>query len=168
MSKLYIGIDNGVTGSIGMVMDDEEPYLSSTPVRLQQDYTKKKKNINRLDPMEFRNIITITGLLSDYSQKIAVIERPLVNPRMFHATMSAVRCMESQLCMLEASGIPYMFIDSKQWQKELLPQGCKREELKKASLDIGIRLFPSLEDEIRKQKDADGLLIAEWARRHNL
>jgi hypothetical protein len=50
----------------------------------------------------------------------------------------------------------------------MFPKGLKGIELKKASMDIGIRLFPHLEEVIIKQKDADGLLIAEWARRNNL
>ena len=34
-------------------------------------------------------------------------------------------------------------------------------------MNVGLRLFPSQEDLIRKHKDADGMLIAEWARRKN-
>lgn len=41
-------------------------------------------------------------------------------------------------------------------------------ELKKASMDIGLRLFPDQEEVIKKHKDADALLIAEWARREQL
>ncbi|MHC4574386.1 MAG: hypothetical protein ACYS76_09695 [Planctomycetota bacterium] len=50
----------------------------------------------------------------------------------------------------------------------MLPKGCKKEELKKASIDIGCRLFPYHKEQIIKHKDADSLLIAEWARRKNL
>lgn len=35
-------------------------------------------------------------------------------------------------------------------------------------VDIGCRLFPGLSTTITKHKDADGLLIAEWARREGL
>lgn len=38
--------------------------------------------------------------------------------------------------------------------------------LEKASLQIGIQLFPSLRESIEGQGDADGILIAEWARRN--
>jgi hypothetical protein len=44
----------------------------------------------------------------------------------------------------------------------LLPKGIKgSDELKKASLDVGVRLFPKLP----LKKDADGILIAEYMRR---
>ena len=69
--------------------------------------------------------------------------------------------------MLEIMGLKHMFIDSKEWQKALLPKGIKgSDEQKKASFDIGNRLFPQFED--FKHKDRDGLLIAEYGRRKNL
>jgi hypothetical protein len=161
---IYIGIDNGVSGSIAIISKNGGHYeIHPTPVFSSQDYTKKKKNINRVIVSEFMEIICKFP-----SSKKVFIERPLVNPKLFQATISAVRCLESQMTILEALSIPYCFLDSKQWQKELLPQGCKGTELKKASMDIAIRLFPECETEIRKQKDGDGLLIAEYARRKNL
>jgi hypothetical protein len=48
----------------------------------------------------------------------------------------------------------------------MLPKGVAGEELKKASLDIGNRLFPMFTE--FKHPDRDGLLIAEYARRQNL
>ena len=164
--KTYIGIDNGVSGSIAIIETDGAIVeLYKTPTVKQQSYTKKKQNISRL------NAITFDGIIKYFEHKptLCIIERPMVNPTMFKSTMSAVRCLEATIVLLERRCIPYMYIDSKQWQKELLPSGCKgKEQLKKASLDIGCRLFPHLKTEIEKQKDADGLLIAEWARRNNL
>lgn len=174
METRYIGIDNGVTGSLGFVGGDQKPQMSGTPVTLQQDYIKKKKNINRVDCTLFTTVLKTGGgiyhgVTSGFTVPLkAVIERPLVNPQMFKATMSAVRCLEAQLIILESYAIPYMFIDSKEWQRELLPSGCRGPALKKASMDIGIRLFPDLKTLILKQKDADGLLIAEYARRKGL
>lgn len=49
--------------------------------------------------------------------------------------------------------------------KALLPKGCSGEELKKASLDIGNRLFPQFDN--IKHPDRDGILIAEYARRNH-
>lgn len=100
---------------------------------------------------------------------LAVIERPFVNPSMFKSTLSAIRALEATLVILEHIGIPIRYIDSKEWQKELLPEGTKgTTELKKASLDIASRMFPTHIDTIKKQKDGDGILIAEYARLKNL
>jgi hypothetical protein len=93
----------------------------------------------------------------------------MINPGRFKASISAVRCLEAMLIGLELYEIPYQYCDSKQWQKELLPAGIKGPiELKSASADIGTRMFPEHKELIWKHKDADGLLIAEWARRINL
>lgn len=77
--------------------------------------------------------------------------------------MSAIRALEATLTVLEFLKIPYAFCDSKEWQRELLPKGLRKEELKTASLQVGKRLFPSVNFD--GFKDADGLLIAEYCRR---
>ena len=127
------------------------------------EYTKKKKEVSRVDCKGFLEIIS----QFDPKDVRAVIERPMINPTRFTASMSAIRCLEAQLILLESLGISHMFIDSKEWQKKLLPQGLKgADEQKKASYDIGNRLFPQFAD--LKHPDRDGILIAEWARRTNI
>lgn len=162
MSKIFVGLDNGVSGSIGIVGNDIEPVFVKTPVKKEQDYTKKKKIITRLDYSDFME------LFSKYNKNdiCVLVERPLLNPSKFVASTSALRCHEAELIMLEIMGVRHIFIDSKEWQKVMLPKGCSGEELKKASLDIGNRLFPQFADV--KHPDRDGLLIAEYARRKNL
>lgn len=158
--KTYIGIDNGVTGTIGII--GEETIFVKTPIKKEQDYTKAKKVVTRLD------ITALEALLVPYKGKEVhiLMERPLVNPKLFNASTSALRCFEAELVCVESMGFPHEFIDSKEWQKELLPKGCQGEELKTASLDIGNRLFPKFKEV--KHPDRDGILIAEYARRKNL
>jgi len=160
MSKTYIGIDNGTTGSIGII-GENEVIFTLTPSKSEQSYTKSKGNISRIDYKKIYNI------LEPWKDNCHVmIERPMVNPGRFKATVSALRALEATLIALEVLEIPHEYIDSKEWQKELLPKGIKGPaELKKASLDIGCRLFPQFKDLIIKQKDADGILIAEFCKR---
>ena len=168
--KIYIGIDNGVTGTIGWVGENLCPGIKETPVKEEQSYTKAKKKINRVDyPQLFDLLKDIQGD-AEISEVLVVIERPMINPMRFQASVSAARSLESTLIAVEQLGFPRIYVDSRQWQKKLLPQGCKGKELKKASMDIGCRLYPggSTEQIIRKHKDADALLIAEWASRENL
>lgn len=167
MSKLYIGIDNGTTGTIGFLTSEGYVNFVKTPTVEELSYTKKKQYLRRLDCEKFIEIITnvMAENNKNSSEVFCLLERPMVNPSMFHASISAVRIIEAQLVMLETLDIPHAYIDSKQWQKQLLPIGVKGStELKKASKDIGIRLFPKFKAEITKHKDADGLLIAEFAR----
>lgn len=168
MNKIYIGIDNGITGSMGIILP-EQSFFYPTPSYPVQDYTKKKQNISRLDQVEFRKIINEP--VHNYTiHPFVLLEHPFWNPLLSpKASKSGVMCLEAQLGIIEQMMIPYEVIPAKNWQKDMLPEGCKgNPQLKKASLDAGIRLFPFLEDQIRKQKDADGLLIAEWARRKGL
>lgn len=154
--KNYLGIDNGVTGSIGIILDNQYFYFK-TPVKKELSYTKTKQWLNRIDFDILKKDLSILNI------HLAVIERPMVNPGRFKATMSAMRALEATQIILEQLKIPYQWIDSKEWQKAMLPAGLEKEELKEASLQIGKRLFPNIKwDEF---DDADGILIAEYARR---
>lgn len=170
--KYYIGIDNGTSGSIGLV-GGEIPIFIKTPTFMEQSYTKKKQRISRLDRVKLKefivNNVDLEGFASLSCDIKVIFERPFVNPGGFKASMSAVRCLEAQLTIIEDLGLPFEYVDSKQWQKVMLPGLTKgTNELKQASLDIGCRIFPMCEKTIKSQKDADGILIAEWARRMGL
>lgn len=154
---IYIGIDNGVTGSIGII--DGEAFLIHTPVKSELSYTKHAQNITRIDSTKLKEMFDVY-INSDVT---ILIERPLVNPMMFKATLSAMRALEATLIIIELNKFPYRYIDSKEWQKELLPSGLKGPELKSASLQIAQRMFPKID--YTGFKDGDGLLIAEYARR---
>jgi len=165
--RYYIGIDNGVSGSIAILSDDlSYKEFFQTPVFKCLDYQKKKNNINRLD---FKKLKLKLEEFKFDNNVIAIIERPMVNPTRFTATKSALRCFEATLVLLEFLNISYTFIDSKDWQKVLLPSDAKGSaELKSVSISIGKRLFPEFKEIIDKQKDADGLLITEYGRRCKL
>jgi len=154
------GIDNGVSGTIG-VLGSDNPILIQTPVFKQSNYTKKKSFITRIDSVKLMQILS--GL---NSESFFYIERPMVNPNRFQATISAIRALEATQTVLELLKIPFEFVDSKKWQKGMLQKGLKgSEELKLGSKDVGKRLFPEFSELIEKHGDADGLLIAEYYRR---
>lgn len=166
--KHYIGIDNGVTGSIGIIHPNGLEF-HHTPARSAQNYQKKAKNISRID------IKLLKALLEPFSKgSFALLERPItamMGKRSLDTIASGMRALEATLIVLEDLGIPYQFTDSKGWQKELLPALPPKTpnasaRLKALSLDIGKRLFPEID--FKGFKDADGLMIAEYARRKNL
>ena len=153
---IFIGIDNGVSGSIGIITPYDVSYIK-IPVKKELNYTKTKKWLNRIDTEELYNM-----LHPNETEYIKVyIERPMVNPGRFQATASALRALEATLIVLEKLKYPYKYLDSKEWQKEFLPKELKGEELKEASLQIGKRMFPKVD--LKGFKDADGLLIAAYA-----
>ena len=163
---IFIGFDNGVTSQgIGVISTDRKAELLKLPVKKELSYTKEAKNISRID---FNGLCELfEGLKKKYLGEIFLVglERPMVNSTRFNASLSAIRALEATLIAVEQHTLRYEYIDSKEWQKVLLPKNIKgSDELKKASLDIGKRLFPDLDI----KKDADGLLIAEYLRRREV
>ena len=153
-----IGIDNGVSGSIGVInTETNKAECFLTPIKKCLNYTKNKQWMNRIDVIELCKLLE-----KSKNNSKAFIERPMVNPARFKATVSALRAMEATLIVLEELAIPYEYIDSRVWQKMLLPTGIKgSSELKRAGIQVAGRLFP----DIKLTGDGDGLLIAEYGRR---
>ena len=156
----FIGIDNGSSGSVGVVDDTGKlaTYIK-TPVIKTLNYTKKVQWVNRVD------VEALKRFLVPYKNECkCMMERPMINPTMFRATVSASRAYEATLIVLDELKISFEYIDSKEWQRAMLPEGIKGSpNLKKASLVVGRRLFPNL----TFKDDADGILISEYTRRIN-
>lgn len=165
MHDYYIGIDNGTSGTIGIIGPNSTHFIK-TPIKKEQSYTKKKQGISRIKFHEFRKFIMNN---TEVGKRFAIFERPLVNPSMFRTTMSAMRTLEAELIIIESLKIPYTYVDSKEWQKIFLPAGIKGSaQLKRASMDIGCRFFPEHSNLICRHKDADGLFIASWGAKKGL
>lgn len=161
--KIFIGIDNGVTGTIGIIAEEKTQFFK-TFTKSEQSYTKKKGNITRIDFPKLKTILYNATFGYEKSEIIVGIERPMINPGRFAATVSASRSLEATLIIIESLELPFEYIDSKEWQKNLLPANVLGSaELKKASLQIGDRLFPQFVG--IKHEDRDGILIAEHYRR---
>lgn len=180
----YIGWDNGATGSIGIVCENES-FFFPTPVMQVPNYTKEVQMIGRIHLSElkkkFKEIIpgnitprclierpfmapvnTIQAIVDGKDQKIIT-----VNMNFFKASLNAHRTFEASIILLESLKYGYEVVDSKAWQKNILGTGIiGSKALKEASKLRGIQLFPQHEETIRKHKDADGLLMAEFARRY--
>ena len=164
---VYIGIDNGVSGTIGVIYGCNQYDCIKTPVKLEQDYHKTTQNVSRIDRWAF------TAFLYKYLHRCnncyAVMERPMINPRFFKATYSASRSVEATLIYIESfatiSGLRYKWLDSKEWQKAMLPKGTMAKELKLRSMQIASRSYPNCSELFMKHKDGDGMLMAEYCRK---
>lgn len=157
MANTYIGIDNGVSGSVAIITPTYTDIFP-TPVIKQLNYTKEKAWISRVNFDKMIEILTVKGKGSE--DIMVALERPMLNPMRWKASISAARCMEATQIILEHLKYSYEWLDSRQWQKVLLPTGLEGDELKKASLDVGKRMFPTLTAKFKK--DADAMLIAAF------
>ena len=156
-------MDNGTSAEcIGVVADGGEAQALKLPVKKELSYTKEVRHITRVDCPALIKLFEC--LIITDNVYVVGLERPMINSTRFNASLSAIRALEATLIALEATELRYEYIDSKTWQNVMLPKGIKgSEELKKASGDVGRRLFPKL----KIKKDADSLLIAEYLRRRN-
>jgi hypothetical protein len=149
-----IGIDNGTSGSIG-ILNGEGTIFEPTPIKEHLHYTKAGKFIKRIDILALEALINRDGDIKAY------IERPFTGAFVNTAVLAG-RAYEATLIALEEMGIGYETIDSKAWQKALLPGVKGSANLKKASKLRGIELYPQLKQAIMDHGDADGLLIAHY------
>lgn len=160
MSRTIIGIDNGATGTIGIITPSQT-YFIETPTEPYLHYGKKGSTSNRINRRELTKLIktAIEGI--DINTVRVMIERPFTaGPMMIKAMLGAHRCFEATICVLEDLGLGYEVIDSAQWQVQVLGDVKGSAELKKASMLRGLQMYPQFSDLIRRHKDADGLLIA--------
>lgn len=151
-NRIYLGVDNGASGSIGIITHDEA-FIVTTPTKVQQDYTKKKQNITRLDFDKFYD------LLDSFPFCFVGLERPMVNATRFKASISGIRIFEAQIVAIERLKIPYIVLDSKAWQKEFFPEKYESGKTKELSNQVGMRIFPKL---VNPAKDYDAILIAQF------
>jgi len=168
--RVFIGIDNGVSGTIGVIRIDEEGFRKTNMIKMpsfsEQDYTKKKKNVTRVHTRKLRKYLKKQLEDADPDNVHLFMEVPMINPGRFTSTASALRAMEATLIVLDSLKLHRQWITSKEWQKELLPSGIKgAPEQKAASATVGKRMFPRQAELIDKHGDADGILICEWCRR---
>ena len=164
---VFLGIDNGPSGSVGIQSFNRlglpcGQAFFKTPTYMMQDYTKAKKRISQLDILLLRKRFRIWKKRG-YTV-YAAMERPLVNPGRFNASAVGLRVHQSWLDLFTNYGFPHpRSLDSKEWQKLLLPKGTTGDELKKRSKEVANKLFPCTR-EVR-HPDCDGMLISEWLRR---
>ena len=166
MAKCYLGMDNGTTGTLGVVYNDFIKFQKN-PVRSVQHYTQKAQKRTRLDIVAFQELLDEIHNMVGNDPIYAVLERPMTG-KGSTAVISGMRFFEACCIMLEINGIGYEVIDSKKWQKMFLPDVKGSKELKNASRDRAIQMHPEFEELIKKHGDADGLLIAKYAQRSNL
>lgn len=165
--KIYCGVDNGSSGSVAIISPGLAPFWMPTPVVRCRNYQKVEKHLNRVDAEKLFDILhdRVYDPVMKGATALVLLERPYCNPHGFNASLLAARALEATLVVVDLLGLSYQFVDSKEWQSVMLPKGIiGRDELKAASAVAGRQLFP----DTKFKKDADSLLMAEWANRKRL
>lgn len=164
---IYIGIDNGVTGSIGVIQNDKVHFIL-TPHKKELDFqSTSKKFINRIDHEKLYDIL---DNFSGVKTKV-MLEQPMQNPRLWKASVSAIRAFENTIIALDRLNMHREYISVHSWRRELLPgytRTMKLPQAKLVAMEMATRLFPQFKDEFEQHKDPDGIMIAEYCRRMNI
>ena len=163
--------DNGTTGTVGWIhgVNYANYDMIEVPVKKRASFHKDPRSTTVIDVEKLKG--TILGWMEQAKlipkDIIAYRERPMINPKRWQASMSASRADEAETIMLEQLGIKYKYVDSKAWQRHVLPSsgkaGTTSDMLKAESMDIGLKEFkdhPGIVQCIRKHGDADGILGA--------
>lgn len=174
---LVIGMDNGATGTIcSWIVNTNQIDFLLTPAKREINYQKQINYIDRIDHEKIKtwiknNIKNAQLLYNREIRIIIIIERPMVNPQRFDASLHAVRAFESILVILQQLNIKYITIDSKQWQHYFFGKDTSFMDLKFESLKHGINVLKEHNPKdgtqmiqiIRNHGDADALLITKFA-----
>lgn len=154
--RLVIGIDNGSTGTLGIIGPDGVIF-DEVPTQESLHYGRTRKGTGlRLDRLRLQFIL-MPYVLGDYDCQ-AFVERPFTG-KFMTAALAGARVFEATLITLEILGIGFQTIDSGDWQKKFFNARTSAEQ-KKSSMLRGIEMYPQFRDQIKKHGDADGLLIA--------
>lgn len=151
----------GITPDSAAWFTPESSDFRPLPVTDVQDFYRCKSIISRVRSMDLLGLLA--PLPVEYATR-AIIERP-ASSMPFSRHVGTVRRLEAVLVVLELLTIPYEFVDAKEWQRTVLPSGLKAgAPTRRASMDIGKRLFPQHSETINSIGHADALLLAEFYR----
>jgi hypothetical protein len=151
-----IGIDNGSTGSIG-ILNVDGAVFESVPTVDYLHYGKRGSISQRLDRSSLTKLVE--EHVAPMGSARVYIERPFTG-KFVNAVIPAHRFFEATIIVLEDLRVGYEVVDSREWQAEVLGPIKGSALLKRASRLRGIQLYPRLENAIKSHGDADGLLIA--------
>lgn len=177
MSKLYLGIDNGSTGSYTFLNGNGE-LLCFKPVptfKLKKWTTSSKQgHITVIDIESLKRELELIIKDKNIDEIVCNIERPAVgfSGWSIWTSLSGVVAWVSVQYVLISLGIKYNTIDSKQWQKLLIPQALGKKDSKKKkrgernkylkieSDKLARELFPDIT--LKNSGDGDSINIAYY------
>lgn len=155
--KTWIGIDNGTSGTIGIIGDTIDPIFIHN-----REYTRKQSNAK--SSARELDIIAFSEIVTRFSVTGAVIERPFTGSYR-NSEVAGAYFHGSARAILELKLIPFIQVDSRHWQKPLLGIDKFNEAglTKRLSKSKGILRWPMLREQIDDHGDADGMFLAVHA-----
>lgn len=163
--KIYIGIDNGVSGGV-IAIDDSGKIIDYLVMPIQ-----KARRRNEVDVRAF--VAWLSRVSVNYIADIKVIIEEPGGSKSASAAASMEGSFHALRGALESRRASWERITPKAWQKVMLP-GCKTGDTKPRALECVRRIWPDQDWRATVRCKAphtglvDAALIAEYARRTNL
>lgn len=165
-NRTTIGIDNGTTGTIG-ILGPDGAIFEAVPTIEVLSHVQAKGFTKRIDRSALMRMFLP---YCDHPENVKVyIEAPFTMAYATTAVLMAHRAYEAVLTVCEDLRIGQETIAPRDWQPHVLGKkisvtkvvkGKVKVDTKKASMLRGAELYPHLAESIRSHGDADGLLIA--------
>ena len=152
MLKVYCGIDPGQTGALAIIIEDSGAIYPEI-----WDFEEISDGVSRLK------------FLNEAHPCHALIEKQQAFPG--QGISSSFKLGENYgwwRGALQGIAVSYEIVTPAKWRKEIFDSMPKQKDKKKMSLNMARRLFPKMEDELKRKGDhgrAEALLLAELARR---
>lgn len=155
-----IGIDNGCTGTVSLFHNGElVDFFEQFSYKWRKPHVKKRNSyMSRIDYERLSKWLTMVKM--SYDSVIAVIERPMTDETRLQQTISSHHAQEAVMIALESHGIPFMTVDSSEWQKRYLEGVSGSKLLKKSSMDRASSEYPKFCEAVTSHGDGDAIYIA--------
>jgi hypothetical protein len=163
--KIYIGIDNGVSGA-AVAIDDSGKIIDYLVMPIQ-----KARRRNEVDVRAF--VKWLSSISANWIADIKVIIEEPGGSKSASAAVSMEGSFQALRGALESRRASWERITPRSWQKIMIP-GCKTGETKPRALECAKRLWPDQDWKATPRCKVphaglvDAALIAEYARRTNL
>jgi hypothetical protein len=163
--KIYIGIDNGVSGG-AVAIDDNGKIIDYLVMPIQ-----KARRRNEVDVRAF--VKWLSRISTNYIADIKVIIEEPGGSQSASAAASMEGSFHALRGALESRRASWERVTPKTWQKVMLP-GCETGDTKPRALECAQRLWPDQDwratsrCKVPHSGLVDAALIAEYARRANL
>lgn len=165
MSRVTIGIDNGLSGGMCAICNDTGNIIASAPMPTQPHKKKNEVNVK-----QFFLWLEET-LKGDLSNGDYCIEEP-GGSKSAQAAKSMAGSFHCLRGMFECNSLPYTRVTPREWQKVMLgkiPKGQTKKRAYEVARGLTDYDFPTLRPTGKVIHDGivDAYLIAEWHRTKN-
>jgi crossover junction endodeoxyribonuclease RuvC len=158
---IYIGIDPGLHGAVGVITEDGSAQVFDTPTMVIAG--KKDKNVYN----EVAMAQLLTKIVVHYiTNSLVVLENVHSMPRQGVASSFTFGMgLGIWKGIIATLGLPLEMPSPQRWKKEILTDQGKEKDASRAK---AIQLFPSIAEQFARVKDdgrAEAMLLAEYGRR---